>query len=165
MSTSATREATNSESAAIWWVTVRVYDKQGRLQWRIPASQPPALIFRQSWGPRDQKNFFKTGPPAYLGVWMTPPPPPLCEGVDPPLSYVAFYPKSFLTKGHNTEQAEICSFSFWILFFAIDQLIEILKFTFLFREKKNIDPSWKSTFVSFWPNEQNSLEIKGNHKW
>lgn len=133
MSTSATREATNSESAAIWRVMVRVYDKQGRLQWRILGSQPPALIFRQSWGPRDQKNFLETGPPAYLGVWMTSSPTP--EGVDPPLSYVAFYPKSFLTKGHNTEQAEICSFSFWILF-AIDQLVEILNFTFLFREKK-----------------------------
>ena len=114
MSTSATREATNSESAAIWRVMVRVYDKQGRLQWRILGSQPPALIFRQSWGPRDQKNFLETGPPAYLGVWMTSSPTP--EGVDPPLSYVAFYPKSFLTKGHNTEQAEICSFSSWILF-------------------------------------------------
>ena len=38
-----------------------------------------------------------------------------------------------------------------MLFFAIDQQIEILKFTFLFREKKTIDPSRKSTFVHFDP--------------
>ena len=118
MSTSATREATNSESAAIWRVMVRVYDKQGQLQWRIPGDQPPRPYFWTKLRPDGPKKFFWRAPPPRLsrGLDDRPPSPPLSEGVDPPLSYVVIYPKSFLTKGHNTEQAEICSFSSWILF-------------------------------------------------
>ena len=37
-----------------------------------------SLIIRPNWGPKSQKNFcFETGPPPYLRVWMTPPPPTL----------------------------------------------------------------------------------------
>ena len=48
------------------------------------------LIFRPNWGPKGWKNFFSTGPPPYLRVWMTatPPfPPPLLEGLDLPLIF------------------------------------------------------------------------------
>ena len=139
MSTSATQEATNSERAAIWRVTVTKGLRQtGTATVEDPGGPaPPPLFLNQAEARRAQKNFFETAPPLISGSrWPAPLPPPLCEGLNPLLSYVAFYPKSFLTKGHNTEKAEICSFSFWILFFAIDQLIEIPKFTFLFREKK-----------------------------
>ena len=96
MSTSATREATNSESAAIWRVMVRVYDKKGTATVVDPEGSAP-----------------------------------------PPRPY--FYTK-LRPEGRNSQ----------IYIFV--------------QRKKTIDPSRKSTFVSFWPNEQNSLEIKGNHK-
>ena len=35
------------------------------------------LIFRPNWGLKGWKNFFSTGPPPYLRVWMTATPPPL----------------------------------------------------------------------------------------
>ena len=45
----------------------------------------PTLIFRTNWGPKDwQKFFLRLGPPPYLRVWMTVP-PPLSEGLDLPL--------------------------------------------------------------------------------
>ena len=42
-------------------------------------------------GPK--KIFLETGPPSYLRVWMTAPPPPLSEGLDSPL---IFHNKVFL---------------------------------------------------------------------
>ena len=75
---------------------------------------PPPLFLDQAEARRAKKNFLETTPPPRLSRDLDdrpPPSPPLSEGVDPPLSYVVIYPKSFLTKGHNTEQAEICSFS------------------------------------------------------
>ena len=59
----------------------------------VPPPPPPTppLICRPKWGPKDRKKFFwRPGPPPYLRVWMTAPqppspPPPLSEGLDPPL--------------------------------------------------------------------------------
>ena len=43
------------------------------------------LSFRPKRGPKGrEKFFFETGPLLYLRIWMTPP-PPLFEGLDPPL--------------------------------------------------------------------------------
>ena len=57
-----------------------------RIQGRGPAPPPP-LIFRPKWGPKGPKKIFGRRPLPYLRVWMTPPPPnPLSEGLDPPLS-------------------------------------------------------------------------------
>ena len=46
---------------------------------REGAGGPPPLVFRPNWGPKDRKNFLKTGPPPFLRVWMIahpfPPPP------------------------------------------------------------------------------------------
>ena len=56
-----------------------------------PVPPTPPLICRPKWGPKDRKKFFwRPGPPPYLRVWMTAPqppfpPPPLSEGLDPPL--------------------------------------------------------------------------------
>ena len=42
------------------------------------------LSFRPKRGPKvREKFFFETGPPLYLRIWMTP--PPIFEGLDPPL--------------------------------------------------------------------------------
>ena len=42
------------------------------------------LSFRPKRGPKGrEKFFFETGPPLYLRIWMTP--PPIFEGLEPPL--------------------------------------------------------------------------------
>ena len=45
------------------------------------------LFLDQAEARRDQKNFFETGPPPILRVWMTAPPspPPPSESLNPPL--------------------------------------------------------------------------------
>ena len=51
------------------------------------APPPPHLIFRTKWGPKGPKIFFwDRAPPPYLRVWMTAPPPPLSDGLDPALT-------------------------------------------------------------------------------
>ena len=50
------------------------------LQW-----EPPPLSFRPKRGPKGRKIFLWDGAPRYLRVWKTAPPPPLSEGLDPPL--------------------------------------------------------------------------------
>ena len=51
-----------------------------------PGGAGPPLFLDQNEARRTEKNFFEAGPPPYLRVWMTvPPPPPLSEGVNPPL--------------------------------------------------------------------------------
>ena len=50
------------------------------------ARGPALLIFRPNWGPKGRKNFSGDwGSPPYLRVWMTVPPPPLFQGLDPAL--------------------------------------------------------------------------------
>ena len=160
MSTSATREATNSESAAIWRVMVRVYDKQGRLQWRILGSQPPALIFRQSWGPRDQKNFLETGPPAYLGVWMTS--FPTLKVWIRHWAMLRFILSHFLRR--DTTQSRLKYVVFLSEYFLPSTNWSKFSTLHFCSEKKNHRSFQKEYICAFWPNEQNSLEIKGNHK-
>ena len=49
------------------------------------------LIFRPKWGRKGRKKFFGDRPPPSVRVWMTAPlpaPPPLSEGLDPPLPAV-----------------------------------------------------------------------------
>ena len=50
---------------------------------------PPPIIFRRNWGPKGRKYiFFKPPPsPPYLRFWMTG--PPLSEGLDLPLPWIA----------------------------------------------------------------------------
>ena len=45
---------------------------------------PPPLFLDQNEARRAEKFFFEACPTPYLRVWMTAP-PPLCEGLDPPL--------------------------------------------------------------------------------
>ena len=66
-----------TETQLQWWI-----------QRRGPGGQPP-LIFRPNWGPKGQKKFLRPShpPPPYLRVWTTPPaPPPLSQGLDPPMN-------------------------------------------------------------------------------
>ena len=71
---------------------------KGRAQWRIQGRGPggptpphthPHLLLDQTEARKAEKKKFKTAPP-YLMVWMTSPhppsPPPLSEGLDPPLA-------------------------------------------------------------------------------
>ena len=70
---------------------------KGRAQWRIqgrgrgdrpppPPHTKPHLLLDQTEARKAEKKFFNTALP-YLMVWMTnPPPPPLSEGLDPPLA-------------------------------------------------------------------------------
>ena len=44
------------------------------------------FLFRPNWGPKGGKKFLEAACPPYFRVWMTGhPPPPLTEGLDPPL--------------------------------------------------------------------------------
>ena len=46
----------------------------------------PPLFLHQTEARRAEKNFFETGPPPFVRVWMTGPPlPPLYKGLVPPL--------------------------------------------------------------------------------
>ena len=54
-----------------------------------PPPQPSSpLIFRPNRGPKSRKDCFWRPRSPYLRVWMTSPPPPLSEGMDPPLHRV-----------------------------------------------------------------------------
>ena len=48
-----------------------------------PGEPPPPSPFTKL-RPERPKHFFETGPPPILRVWMTAP-PPLSEGLDPPM--------------------------------------------------------------------------------
>ena len=56
-------------------------------QWRVQeGARPSSLIFRPNWGPKVHIFFLDRVPRLHLRVWMTgSPPPPLTEGLDPPL--------------------------------------------------------------------------------
>ena len=66
---------------------------KGRAQWRIqgrgrgaPPPPHPHLLLDQTVDRKAETKFFRP-PPPYLMVWMTSPhPPPLSEGLDPPLA-------------------------------------------------------------------------------
>ena len=62
-----------------------------QIQGRGPGANPPPLIFRPKWDPKGRKNFFWRPGPPYLRVWMTSPPSPLSEGLDPPLHIIRWY--------------------------------------------------------------------------
>ena len=55
------------------------------IQWPILGRgppPPPSLIFRPNRDPKGRKNILETPDHhAYLRIWMTPPPPPLSQGV------------------------------------------------------------------------------------
>ena len=58
------------------------------LQWRIQGrgpGGPPHLFQIQTEARRAEKNFLETAPPPFLRVWMTGPPPPLSQRLDPAL--------------------------------------------------------------------------------
>ena len=50
-----------------------------------PPPPPPHLFLDQTEAWRAKKNFFWVQAPPFLRVSMTAPPPPLTEGLDPPL--------------------------------------------------------------------------------
>ena len=75
------------------------YTYQWRIKGRGPGSSPPPLFLDQTEARRAEKKIFETGLPLYLGVWKTaPPPPPLSEGLDPPL-HIAPKTSSILATG------------------------------------------------------------------
>ena len=60
------------------------------IQSRGPGNPGLPLSFRPNLGPKGRKKFFfETAPPLYLRVWVTAPPSPLSEGLDPPLHSVS----------------------------------------------------------------------------
>ena len=48
-------------------------------------ARPPPLFLDQNEARRAEKKIGRAGAPPYLRVWMTTSPPPLSEGLDPPL--------------------------------------------------------------------------------
>ena len=51
---------------------------------------PPLLIFGPNWGQKDRKKFGGDRAPLYPRVWLTPPPPPLSQGLDAALRTIKF---------------------------------------------------------------------------
>ena len=69
--------------------------------WQLQRSLPvPPLIYRPRWGPKGRKKiFFEAATPAYLRVWMTPPPPL------PPLQVNELgYPISSISRGLSRQE-------------------------------------------------------------
>ena len=61
-----------------------------QIQGRGPGAHPPPLIFRPKWDPKGRKKFFETGSPLSQGL-DDQAPPPLSEGLDPPLHIIRWY--------------------------------------------------------------------------
>ena len=79
------------------WVCVRVFKPRlcaldNHFQWLIQRTgpgDPPSLICRPKWGPKGRKKLFLRPPPPLISGsgWPPPLPPPLSEGLDPPLIF------------------------------------------------------------------------------
>ena len=67
------KNATPKNDTKGWWAESSVADV---------GEGPDPLIFRPKRGPKGRKIFYEAGPPRYLRVWMTTP-PPLSEGLLP----------------------------------------------------------------------------------
>ena len=83
------------QSKARWEVIdlKMIFYSSGGSRRGVRGAQPPPLIFRPNGGPNGRNFFFgggerifffETAPLPYLRVWMTAP-PPLSEGLNPPL--------------------------------------------------------------------------------
>ena len=55
-----------------------------------PAGPASRLFLDQTEAQSAEKKFLRPGPPS-IRVWMTPPPPPLSEGLNPPLGVIQFH--------------------------------------------------------------------------
>ena len=59
------------------------------MQWRIQGRGPPPLFLDQTEARRAETIFLRDHPsPPYLRVWMTGPPPPLSQDLDPALKCI-----------------------------------------------------------------------------
>ena len=75
---------------------------------RGPGGPSSPLIFPPKWCPKGRKKHLWRLAPPYLRIWMTAPPPPLSEGLDPPLTVDETSPAALL---HSSRF--VCSSKSW----------------------------------------------------
>ena len=66
-----------------------------------PGGPAPPLCLDQTAAPRAKKIFLGDGPPLYLRIWITEPPPALSQGLDPALQILLL--SMFSTPSHLQE--------------------------------------------------------------